>query len=67
MIELNTPQMTGWNEYQDRAPLTAIYPKDRELEYLALGLASEVAEVITEAMTPEEVSAELGDVAWYLA
>lgn len=67
MIEFTTPQLAGWSEYQDRAPLTAIYPKDRELEYLALGLASEVSEVITEAMTPEELAGELGDVFWYVA
>lgn len=67
MIEFTTPQLAGWSEYQDRAPLTAIYPKDRELEYLALGMASEVTEVIVEAITPEELAAELGDVFWYAA
>lgn len=65
MIEFQTPQLANWAEYQDRAPATAIYPKDQELVYLTLGLVSEVAEVITEAMTAEELAGELGDVFWY--
>lgn len=67
MMNFQTPQLANWSEYQDRAPATAIYPKDQELVYLTLGLSSEVAEVITEAMTPEELAGELGDVFWYAA
>ena len=35
----------NWNEYQQGALSTAIYPLKRELEYTVLGLCSEVGEV----------------------
>lgn len=71
------------SEYQKRAHALAIYPQERAVEYVALGLASEAGEVagkIKKAIrdgknwTGEErhehlraIVAELGDVAWYLA
>lgn len=65
-------------EYQAFTPSTAIYPADRALEYLALGLASEAGEVagvvkkwIRDGAAPEVLSAklaaEMGDVCWYLS
>ncbi|RJF88096.1 nucleotide pyrophosphohydrolase [Oleomonas cavernae] len=65
-------------EYQAFTPTTAVYPAERELEYLALGLASEAGEVagvvkkwIRDGAAPpvvaDKIAAELGDVCWYLA
>ena len=61
--------------YQDFAETTAIYPKNRALEYLALGLTSEAGEVAGKvkklirdgSMDVEDLVAELGDVMWYVA
>jgi NTP pyrophosphatase (non-canonical NTP hydrolase) len=54
---------------------TAIYPQEREQEYLRLGLLSEVGEVagvlkrrVRDGETaPEKLLAETGDLLWYLA
>ena len=54
---------------------TAIYPKDREEEYLMIGLANEVGEVLGKYKKQvrgdgdkyKEIRGELGDVCWYLA
>ena len=75
----NHPQM-GFNEYQVRTSWTAIYPKEKALEYLALGLVSEAGEVAGKIkklirdndsqISPEIVNglrSELGDVLWYVA
>jgi NTP pyrophosphatase (non-canonical NTP hydrolase) len=68
----------NWNEYQQGALSTAIYPLKRELEYTVLGLCSEVGEV-GEAYaagkqgwgyTSEQLKAlkkEIGDSFWYVA
>jgi NTP pyrophosphatase (non-canonical NTP hydrolase) len=68
----------NWNEYQQGALTTAIYPLKRELEYTVLGLCSEVGEVgvayaagkdgwgYTQAQT-ETLLKEIGDVYWYVA
>lgn len=64
--------------YQAFTRTTAIYPEDRTLEYLGLGLASEAGEVAGVVKkwirdeTPQDVlveklKAEMGDVCWYLA
>ncbi|MBT9153375.1 MAG: hypothetical protein DDT39_00032 [Firmicutes bacterium] len=71
------------NEYQTRAAKFAVYPLDRRIEYVALGLASEAGEIAGKikkkirdgANWSEEqhdahrcaVIAELGDVLWYAA
>lgn len=72
--------MTTFNEYQRRTGETAIFPKDKALEYLTLGLASEAGEVAGKVkkifrdkgglVTNEDradLAAELGDVLWYVA
>lgn len=68
----------NWNEYQQGALSTAIYPLKRELEYTVLGLCSEVGEV-GEAYaagkqgwgySQEQIKAlhkEVGDCFWYVA
>lgn len=61
--------------YQAFTPTTAIYPEERELEYLALGLASESGEVAGKVkklirdgkINRNEIAVELGDVLWYVS
>ena len=61
--------------YQEFTGTTAIYPKERALDYLMAGLGSEVGEVLgkykKEIRDGEEytdaIIAELGDVCWYVA
>lgn len=68
------------NEYQKNTINTAIYPgagtgDNRELVYLALGLASESGEVAGKIkklirdglFEPIQIAYELGDVLWYVA
>lgn len=68
------------NTYQTQALKAAIYPKESEVVYPALGLASEAGEVVgafkkfirdTPDIPPEEarkiIAKELGDVLWYTA
>lgn len=71
------------NEYQQRASKLAIYPEERAIEYVALGLASEAGEVagkVKKAIRDgknwtgeqredhrQSIKAELGDVLWYVA
>ena len=73
----------NFNEYQEKAITTAVYPKHQALPYLALGLAGEAAEVSNKVKKiirgdynddPEKaeealdaIAAELGDVLWYIA
>lgn len=73
----------NFNEYQEKALTTAVYPKHKALPYLALGLAGEAAEVSNKVKkilrgdydddpsAAEEaldaIAAELGDVLWYIA
>lgn len=68
----------NFNEYQDLARSTAIYPADQGIVYTALGLAGEAGEVaekvkkmIRDNKSLDEVklniAAELGDVLWYVA
>jgi len=67
----------GFDYYQAKCNDTAIFPEDVAIEYLTLGLLSEVGEVadkikkkIRDGERPnhkQEVSDELGDVFWYLA
>ena len=62
------------NDYQEWSKTTAIYPQDRALEYLALGLASEAGEVAGKVkkkirdggIDVMSTVDEIGDVFWYL-
>lgn len=64
-----------FNEYIRFTRTTAIYPAERTMEYLLLGLASEVGELMgvckkeirDDQLMPEEFEKELGDIFWYLA
>ena len=68
--EVITPDL-----YENLAGQTAIFPKDKALEYLALGLTSEAGEVAGKVKKlirdgeGEKVSiaSEIGDVLWYCA
>lgn len=73
-------RVTEFSIYQDAAEITAIYPKDRAMEYLGLGLVSEAGEVAGKikkiirdtggewgAETQADMAGEIGDVLWYLA
>jgi len=63
------------NEYQNWTRTTAIYPKDRALDYLGLGLTSEAGEVAGKlkkrirdgGVDVMSLIDEIGDVYWYLA
>ena len=61
--------------YEERASLTAIYPKEKALEYLALGLTSDAGEVAGKVKKlirdgkgdKKAIASEIGDVLWYCA
>ena len=61
------------DEYQEKAKVTAIYPKKDALPYLSLGLVSEAGEVAGKVKklirdgTQSDVASEVGDVLWYCA
>lgn len=64
------------NEYQKGAEKTAVYPTKHALEYLTLGLSSEVGELNgkvakyyrKDGVYPRgEVLSELGDVLWFVS
>ena len=67
------------NEYQLKAKETAIFPKDKALEYLTLGLVGEAGEIankvkkiirdkkIQSDWKPSDLAGEIGDVLWYCA
>ena len=68
-------------EYQSRACETSIFPKNKAMEYLTLGLTGEAGEIankvkkfIRDGAPPDEYEArkiqiayEIGDVMWYCA
>ena len=69
-----------FDDYQHLASTTAKYPRERGLEYVVLGLASEAGEVAGKLkkairddggdISPErreQLLAEVGDVLWYCA
>ena len=74
--ELITP-----DKYQNLAGQTAIFPKEKALEYLALGMTSEAGEVAGKVkklirdgedkegfeMKKLAIASEIGDVIWYCA
>lgn len=61
--------------YEARAGQTAIFPKEKALEYLALGLTSEAGEVAGKVKKlirdgkgdKKAIASEIGDVLWYCA
>ena len=61
--------------YERLAKTTAIFPKEKALEYLALGLTSEAGEVAGKIKkiirdgkgNKEAIAYEIGDVLWYCA
>lgn len=62
------------NTYQLEAKKTAIFPPDKALEYLSLGLVGEAGEVankvkkiIRDKKIDADISGEIGDVLWYCA
>ena len=67
----------GFDYYQSRCNETALFPEDVAVEYLTMGLCSEAGEVAGKikkkirdgepADFRDQISAELGDVFWYLA
>lgn len=74
--EVITPDL-----YENLAGQTAIFPKDKALEYLALGMTSEAGEVAGKVkklirdgedvegfeMKKLAIASEIGDVIWYCA
>jgi len=65
-----------FDEYQRRAKLTAVYPREHAIFYPALGLSAEVGELnnkIKKKMRDgreldlEDIKGELGDVMWYVS
>ena len=68
--EVITPDL-----YENLAGQTAIFPKDKALEYLALGMTSEAGEVAGKVKkiirdgkgNKEAIAYEIGDVLWYCA
>lgn len=67
---------TGFDQYQDAAILTAIYPDDAKITYPVLGLLGEVGELANKYKkvirdgTPidrEDMASELGDALWYIS
>ena len=76
IVEVMTAEL-----YQYQATQTAIFPKEKALEYLALGLTSEAGEVAGKVkklirdgedvegfeMKKIAIASEVGDVLWYCA
>ena len=76
IVEVMTAEL-----YQYQATQTAIFPKEKALEYLALGLTSEAGEVAGKVkklirdgedvegfeLKKIAIAAEIGDVLWYCA
>ena len=66
------------NQYQEAARETAIFPKDKSLMYLTLGICGEAGEIAEKVkkhirdntshhQLRESLILEIGDVMWYLA
>ena len=79
--KLFTNELITPDKYENLAGMTAIFPKDKALEYLALGMTSEAGEVagkvkklIRDGADKEDfevkklaIASEIGDVLWYCA
>ncbi len=71
------PKILGmeFDDYQGKTGETAVYPEDKAVEYLALGLngeAGEVAEKVKKSIRDdkelgEDLRDEIGDCLWYIA
>ena len=68
--------VTKLNDYQDLAATTAVYPTEKALEYLSLGLAAEVGELTGKlakwyrkdgTYPREDILDELGDCLWFIS
>lgn len=72
--------MITFDEYQDAAINTAIYPKDWKIVYPAIGLSGECGEIMEKIKKTirdnaghfdndriEAIALEIGDVLWYCA
>ena len=74
-INEETGERMDWETYREWTRTTAEYTEDREEEYLMIGLANEVGELLGKYKKQirgdgdkyKEIRAELGDVLWYLA
>ena len=73
MEDKNKSMITA-NAYQIEAKKTAVFPSNKALEYLSLGLVGEAGEVankvkkiIRDKKTNVDVASEIGDVLWYCA
>jgi len=78
MDEVRRPLMITISDYQDKAATTAVYPKERGVEYTTLGLVGEAGEIANKVKKVmrgdydrdalrEMLAGEIGDVLWYLA
>ena len=67
-----------FNDYQNQAKNTAIYPKDKAVVYPALGLAGEAGEVANKVKkvlrdgteikdVSKDIASEIGDYLWYIS
>lgn len=64
-----------FDEYQEACRATAIYPKELESEYLAMGLISEIGELAgkikkqirDDVNLTKQIHDEAGDICWYSA
>ena len=59
-----------FEDYINFTKTTAVYPKEKELEYLVFGVFDEVNELLSKVAvwyTAEDRLDELGDVCWYMA
>jgi len=56
------------DDYQKQAVTTAVYPKENQITYPALGLVDEIGELLsTDLADLDNLVAEMGDVMWYCA
>ncbi len=65
-----------FSDYQKKAKETAIYPKEYNIYYPALGLSGECGEIANKVkkkmrdnvvLDKDDMASELGDVLWYLS
>ena len=79
-IKMETIEITGLNEYQQRALETAVYPTGKKIIYPTLGLTGEAGEVADKVKKVirdngqqfdedhlNAIALEISDVLWYVA